>query len=80
LFVGSVIIIYAIILSQKGKKKMVEIIYLFEVEGDGDPFKASAVLQRGTLPPAVGSVNHVADGMPVLGVFIIAYLCKTNQK
>jgi hypothetical protein len=57
---------------------MVEIIYLFEVEGDGDPFKASAVLQRGTLPPAVGSVNHVADGMPVLGVFIVAYLCKTN--
>jgi hypothetical protein len=48
--------------------------YLFEVEGDGDPFEASTVLQRGTLPSAVGTVDHVGDGMPVLGFFIVAYL------
>ncbi len=55
-------------------------LYLFEVEGDGDPFEASAVLQRGTLPPAVGSVDHVADGMAVLGVFIVAYLQRIKNK
>jgi hypothetical protein len=31
------------------------------------------------LPSAVGAVDHVGDGMTVLGVFIVAYL-KPNQK
>lgn len=31
--------------------------YLSEVEGEGDPLVAHAVVQRGTLPPAVGAVD-----------------------
>ena len=60
--------------SKNGENFVSFFLYLFEVEGDGDPFKASTVLQRGTLPSAVGAVDHVGDGMTVLGVFIVAYL------
>lgn len=61
------------------KKRKFPTFYLFEVEGDGDPFETTTVLQRGTLPPAVGPVDDVGDGMPVFGVFIVAHLNNSQQ-
>lgn len=61
------------------KKRKLPTFYLFEVEGDGDPFETTTVLQRGTLPPAVGPVDDVGDGMPVFGVFIVAHLNNSQQ-
>lgn len=37
--------------------------HLFEVQGDGDPVKLPSVLDAGTLPPAVGPIDGVGDGM-----------------
>ena len=48
--------------------------YLFEVERYGDPFEAPTVLQRGTLPPAVGTVDDVRDGVAVFHVSVVAHL------
>lgn len=50
-----------------------KVFYLSEVEGEGDPLEAHAVLQRGTLPPAVGAVDGQlgrvsAGGLSGLGV------------
>ena len=47
---------------------------LFEVEADGDPLEAAAVLEAGTLPPAVGAVDGVLDRVPALLVAVVADL------
>ncbi len=54
--------------------------YLFQVESDCDPFEASTVLKRGTLPPAVGAVDNVCDGMAVFQVSVVAHLFLSEKE
>lgn len=54
--------------------------YLFQIDGDGDPLEAAPVLESGTLPPAVGAVDHVLYRVPVLVVQVVAHLSINNLK
>jgi hypothetical protein len=59
--------------TRRQTEKNYKMLYLSEVEGEGDPLEAHAVLQRGTLPPAVGAVDGQlgrvsAGGLAGLGV------------
>jgi hypothetical protein len=40
--------------------------YLFQIQGDGDPFVLGPVLQAGALPPAGGAVNSMRNGVPLV--------------
>ena len=44
---------------------LTKIAYLFEIERDGDPVVLDSVCDGGALPPVVGAIYGVLDGMAV---------------